>query len=267
MSPEWLAKVRREPASAARPVLGVFGQESVPVAVAATWPARPPTIASRDPPTTIRQAGEARVGGHQRVARPVSRLRDAASEAAFFEVYGNMLSLHMADEREEIRRSRKFDPRSLPAVREVLDTIDEGSAIEGLARIAMLITKAGRAAPPVADAAHARDPVAGRRYRALVRGRAPPPAAGGDHRRRVRTRARQALAAQAAAHARRTAPCAGASRPDRAARRPRRQAARPGGRVRGLLPARDAQRRQAGRTAAAEAQATHARRAGRRTRA
>ena len=54
-----------------------------------------------------------------------------------------MLSLHMADEREEIRRNRKFDPRSLPAVREVLDTIDEGSAVEGLARIAMLITKAG----------------------------------------------------------------------------------------------------------------------------
>jgi len=70
-------------------------------------------------------------------------LRDAASEAAFFEVYGNMLSLHMADEREEIRRSRKFDPRSLPAVREVLDTIEEGSAVEGLARIAMLISKAG----------------------------------------------------------------------------------------------------------------------------
>ena len=70
-------------------------------------------------------------------------LRDAASEAAFFEVYGNMLSLHMADEREEIRRKGKFDPRSLPAVREVLDTIEEGSAIEGLARIAMLISKAG----------------------------------------------------------------------------------------------------------------------------
>jgi pimeloyl-ACP methyl ester carboxylesterase len=70
-------------------------------------------------------------------------LRDAASEAAFFEVYGNMMSLQMADEREEIRRKGKFDPRSLPAVREVLDTIEEGSAIEGLARVAMLITKAG----------------------------------------------------------------------------------------------------------------------------
>jgi pimeloyl-ACP methyl ester carboxylesterase len=70
-------------------------------------------------------------------------LRDAASEAAFFEVYGNMMSLQMADEREEIRRKGKFDPRSIPAVREVLDTIEEGSAVEGLARIAMLISKAG----------------------------------------------------------------------------------------------------------------------------
>ena len=70
-------------------------------------------------------------------------LRDASAEAAFFEVYGNMMSLQMADEREEIRRKGKFDPRSIPAVREVLDTIEQGSAVEGLARIAMLIGKAG----------------------------------------------------------------------------------------------------------------------------
>ena len=71
-------------------------------------------------------------------------LRDASSEAAFFQVYGNMMSLQMADEREAMRSKRKFDPRSIPAVREVLDTLEEGSAVEGLARIAMLISKAGR---------------------------------------------------------------------------------------------------------------------------
>ncbi len=70
-------------------------------------------------------------------------LRDATSEAAFFELYGNMMSLQMADEREAIRRKGRFDPRSIPAVREVLDTLEEGSAVEGLARIAMLISKAG----------------------------------------------------------------------------------------------------------------------------
>ena len=71
-------------------------------------------------------------------------LRDASAEAAFFEVFGNMMSLQMADEREAMRSKRKFDPRSIPAVREVLDTLEEGSAVEGLARIAMLISKAGR---------------------------------------------------------------------------------------------------------------------------
>jgi len=70
-------------------------------------------------------------------------LRDAANEAAFFEVYGNLMSLQMADEDVALRRNRKFDPRSIPAVREVLDTIEEGSAVEGLARIAMLLSKAG----------------------------------------------------------------------------------------------------------------------------
>ena len=80
------------------------------------------------------------IGAHLDLYRD---LRDAASEAAFFHVYGNLLSLQMADEREEMRRKGKFDPRTIPAVREVLDTMDEGSAVEGLARIAMLIGKAG----------------------------------------------------------------------------------------------------------------------------
>ncbi len=70
-------------------------------------------------------------------------LRDARNEAAFFEVYGNLMSLQMADEDVALRRNRKFDPRSIPAVRDVLDTIEEGSVVEGLARIAMLLSKAG----------------------------------------------------------------------------------------------------------------------------
>ena len=70
-------------------------------------------------------------------------LRDAAAEAAFYQVYGNMLTLSMADERAEMKRQAKFDPRALPAVRQVLETIDEGGRREGLARIAMLISRAG----------------------------------------------------------------------------------------------------------------------------
>jgi hypothetical protein len=58
-------------------------------------------------------------------------------------VYGNMLTLSMADERAEMKKQAKFDPRALPAVRQVLETIDEGGRREGLARIAMLISRAG----------------------------------------------------------------------------------------------------------------------------
>ncbi|MET0205430.1 MAG: DUF3141 domain-containing protein [Casimicrobiaceae bacterium] len=70
-------------------------------------------------------------------------LRDAMSEALFFEVYGNMLSLHMADEREEIRRKTRFDPRALPAVRQVLDEMDKGGLPAAVVRTGMLIAKAG----------------------------------------------------------------------------------------------------------------------------
>ena len=70
-------------------------------------------------------------------------LRDAAREAAFFEVYGNMLSLQMADQRAIIRRQTRFDPRSVPAVRQVLDEMDQGGLPEAIIRTAMLLAKAG----------------------------------------------------------------------------------------------------------------------------
>ena len=59
-------------------------------------------------------------------------LRDAASEAAFFEVYGNMMSLQMADERAEIR---KQDASSIRArcrrCARCSTTIDQGGAPKG----------------------------------------------------------------------------------------------------------------------------------------
>jgi pimeloyl-ACP methyl ester carboxylesterase len=70
-------------------------------------------------------------------------VRDAASEAAFFEVYGNMMSLQMADQRAVIRRQTRFDPRALPAVRQVLDEIDQGGLPEAIIRTGMLLVKAG----------------------------------------------------------------------------------------------------------------------------
>jgi hypothetical protein len=70
-------------------------------------------------------------------------MRDAMSEALFFQVYGNMLSLNVADQQQAIKRASRFDPRTLPAVRQVLDTIEQGTAVEGFVRIGLLIAKAG----------------------------------------------------------------------------------------------------------------------------
>jgi pimeloyl-ACP methyl ester carboxylesterase len=70
-------------------------------------------------------------------------LRDAAREAAFYQVYGNMLSLQMADQRDAMRRQTRFDPRAVPAVRQVLDEIDRGGLPEAVVRAGMLIVKAG----------------------------------------------------------------------------------------------------------------------------
>jgi hypothetical protein len=70
-------------------------------------------------------------------------LRDSAVEAAFFQVYGNLLSLNVAEQQRVIRRATKFDPRSVAAVRQVLDTIEQGSAAEGFVRIGLLMAKAG----------------------------------------------------------------------------------------------------------------------------
>jgi hypothetical protein len=70
-------------------------------------------------------------------------LRDATAEALFFQVYGNMLTLNVADQRREIKRATRFDPRALPAVRQVLDDVEAGGAVDGIVRIGLLVAKAG----------------------------------------------------------------------------------------------------------------------------
>ena len=84
-------------------------------------------------------------------------LRDAGSEAAFYEVYGNMWSLQMADQRADIRRQTRFDPRAVPAVRQVLDEIDKGGLPEAVVRAGMLIAKAGRGVRRLAQMEHTRE--------------------------------------------------------------------------------------------------------------
>src|SRR5690349_7426491 len=84
-------------------------------------------------------------------------LRDAASEAAFFEVYGNLLSLSMADQRAVIRRQTPFDARALPAVRQVLDEIDQGGLPEAIIRTGILVAKAGGGKRRLAQMEHTRE--------------------------------------------------------------------------------------------------------------
>src|SRR6478609_1722169 len=84
-------------------------------------------------------------------------VRDAMSEAAFFEVYGNMLSLQMADQRAVIRKQTRFDARALPAVRQVLDEIDQGGLPEAIVRTGLLLVKAGGGKRKLAQMEHTRE--------------------------------------------------------------------------------------------------------------
>jgi hypothetical protein len=83
-------------------------------------------------------------------------LRDAASEAAFFEVYGNLLALSMADERAAIKRRAPFDPRALPVVRQVLEEIEQGGLADAIIRTGILIVKAGGGKRRLAQMEHTR---------------------------------------------------------------------------------------------------------------
>src|SRR5262249_29377051 len=76
-------------------------------------------------------------------------LRDATSEALFFQVYGNLFSFYLADrtktETSGVRASAA--PRDLPLVREVLASIEKGGYPEGVARISFLLARKGEPLP------------------------------------------------------------------------------------------------------------------------
>ena len=142
-TPEWLAKVMREwhPLRAQR---WMFSDRN-------PWLAALPYFADaarvwrrpRSPDNAWRRAEK--VGSEIVSARLdlYRDLRDAYYEAAFYQIYGNMLSLQMADQRAAMRRGARFDPRAVPAVRQVLDEIDQGGLPEAVVRAGMLIIKAG----------------------------------------------------------------------------------------------------------------------------
>jgi len=71
-------------------------------------------------------------------------IRDAASETAFFQTYGNVFSLYMADKREaEEAAAPIVDARELPFVADALASIEEGGYPEAVARVACLLARKG----------------------------------------------------------------------------------------------------------------------------
>jgi pimeloyl-ACP methyl ester carboxylesterase len=76
-------------------------------------------------------------------------MRDATSEAAFFQIYGNMFSLYLADKREaeEQAEATNADPRELPIVKEALASMEEGGYPEAITRVAALLARRGEPLP------------------------------------------------------------------------------------------------------------------------
>ncbi len=70
-------------------------------------------------------------------------LRDALGEATFFQLYGNLFRVYLADRHERLageERGLPADPRELPFVKQALAAIRDGGYPEALARIASLVT-------------------------------------------------------------------------------------------------------------------------------
>jgi hypothetical protein len=75
-------------------------------------------------------------------------IRDAASEAAFFQTYGNIFGLYLADQREaEEKAEAVSDARDLPVVKEALSSIEEGGYPEAITRVAALLARHGEPLP------------------------------------------------------------------------------------------------------------------------
>jgi hypothetical protein len=76
-------------------------------------------------------------------------VRDALSEAAFFQLYGNLFAFNLADRREaeERREGKALEPRELPLVKEALANIEHGGHAEAIARVGALLALEGQPMP------------------------------------------------------------------------------------------------------------------------
>ena len=75
-------------------------------------------------------------------------LRDAASEAAFFQIYGSMIALGVSgDVKPGEAAGAKLDPREHPFIKETLARIEKGGFPEALSRIGALLGRFAGAIP------------------------------------------------------------------------------------------------------------------------
>jgi hypothetical protein len=78
----------------------------------------------------------------------VRALRDAFSEAMFFQTYGNLFSLFLADGAAQAGgRPAVENPRELPVVKKALASMDHGGYAEATARAAYLLARKGEPLP------------------------------------------------------------------------------------------------------------------------
>jgi pimeloyl-ACP methyl ester carboxylesterase len=70
-------------------------------------------------------------------------LRDAASEAAFFLIYGQLFTLYLSDRApgKDLAQAQAGDPRTLPFVADALASIEQGGYAEAVARVAALLAQ------------------------------------------------------------------------------------------------------------------------------
>jgi pimeloyl-ACP methyl ester carboxylesterase len=76
-------------------------------------------------------------------------MRDAASEAMFFQTYGTIFSLYHADmpETRQGAAGETADPLDLPVVKDALASLEEGGYAEAVARVGVLLSRSGEPMP------------------------------------------------------------------------------------------------------------------------
>jgi len=100
--------------------------------------------AESNPLRQAEKAGSDMIGAWLDYVRDV---RDAVSEALFFQTYGNLFGLYLAEKHAAQTQQAALAPRDLPFVQEALASIEQGGYAEALTRIGALLAECGAPVP------------------------------------------------------------------------------------------------------------------------